>query len=53
MGKPADMGDADQPQAMDLPQTATNYATLIGQGVLLMLIGLVGLVATRRREVRA
>ncbi|HEX7873500.1 MAG TPA: marine proteobacterial sortase target protein [Sphingobium sp.] len=45
---------AGEAEAMDLPQTATGYAALIGQGAVLLLIGVAGLVATRRRgEARA
>ena len=47
-----DMQPADQAEAMDLPQTATGYALLIGQGLLCLLIGLAGLV-WMRREARA
>ncbi|RIV78158.1 marine proteobacterial sortase target protein [Pelagerythrobacter aerophilus] len=39
----------DPATALDLPQTATGFAGLVGKGLLLMLIGLAGIWLTRRR----
>ncbi len=39
---------AEEAEALDLPQTATGYAEMIGQGGLLLLLGVVGLALTRR-----
>ncbi|MET0365435.1 MAG: marine proteobacterial sortase target protein [Sphingobium sp.] len=41
---------AGEAEAMELPQTATGYVALIGQGAVLLLIGVAGLAATRRRK---
>jgi Ca-activated chloride channel family protein len=46
----ADMEAADQSQAMELPQTATGYVGLIGQGLFCLLLGLVGLILSRRAQ---
>ncbi|MFV0623190.1 marine proteobacterial sortase target protein [Sphingomonas sp. ac-8] len=43
---------ADQPEALELPQTATGYAAGMLQGLWLLLIGLAGL-AWQRRSARA
>jgi Ca-activated chloride channel family protein len=43
---------AEQPEAMELPQTATGYAAGMLQGLWMLLIGLVGL-AWHRRSARA
>ncbi|WP_313804336.1 marine proteobacterial sortase target protein [Sphingobium sp.] len=56
--KPAKRGDmqpAESAETMDLPQTATGYAGLIGQGLLFLTLGLGGLALRRRalREARA
>lgn len=40
----------DPATALDLPQTATGFAGLVGQGLLLTLIGLAGIWLTRRRR---
>ena len=48
-GKQGDTQPAESAQAMDLPQTATGYAGLIGEGLLFLMLGLGGL-ALRRRE---
>lgn len=42
---------ADQAERLHLPQTATGYATLIEQGLCLLLLGLAGLAWQRRRAV--
>jgi len=51
-GKQGDAQPAESTETMDLPQTATGYAGLIGQGLLFLMLGLGGL-ALRRREARA
>jgi len=43
---------AEQATGIDLPQTATDFAATIAQGLALLLIGLGGLIALRRRTRR-
>ena len=47
---PSASTDADQTQAIDLPQTATGYAQALLRGLLIALIGVAGLALTRRRN---
>lgn len=43
----------DAAQGLDLPQTATGYMVSLMQGGMMLVLGLLGLVVTRRRTVRA
>lgn len=56
-GSPHDGAQAaDQPEAMDLPQTATGYAGQMAGGLLCLLIGIAGLTLqyrAQRKEVRS
>lgn len=47
---PADPRAAQSAAALDLPQTATDSAALLRSGLCLLLLGLAGLLATRRRR---
>ncbi|KKW92046.1 marine proteobacterial sortase target protein [Sphingobium chungbukense] len=52
--KPGGVQPAGEAEAMDLPQTATGYVGLIGQGLLFLALGLGGLALRRaQRQVRA
>ena len=44
---------ADTAQAVELPETATNFAVTLAQGLLLMLVGALGLAWQRRRKAAA
>lgn len=45
--------EAGQDVALELPQTATNFAAAVWQGLLLLVLGLLGLAALRRRTIAA
>jgi Ca-activated chloride channel family protein len=45
-----DVQTADQSEAIELPQTATGYLGLIRQGLLCLLLGLTGLILSRRAQ---
>jgi Ca-activated chloride channel family protein len=49
----SDVGPAQDTQSLDLPQTATGYAGWLIKGGILLALGLVGLIATRRRNIPA
>ena len=44
---------AETADAVELPQTATNFMSALANGLLLMLVGAIGLLWQRRRKVAA